>query len=101
MMVDAIVVNRSNKVQVFAPKLSKGKPIHTLSLEHKNKKVKLVSSMSDIENDKSNCKCESMICNNNKYSRYYLRTSTIPRNSCINCFCDNTIYIRVPEILLK
>jgi len=101
MIVEAVVVERNNSLQVYSPRLSKGLPIHHLKLKHKGKKVKLASSMTEVESDNVSCKCDSLKCDNNVVTRETLRKIKLIRGSRLTCKCCDTIYIIVPEVFLK
>lgn len=103
MMVDAVVVERADKLQVFSPRLSRGLPIHTLDLKHKGKKIKLSSSIDEIDADLNSmgCKCSNFHVNTTKVAKETVRSTPVGRGVCINCGCCDVIYIVVPEVFLK
>ena len=101
MLVDAVIVVRTDKIQVFSPRYAKGLPVLTLDLKHEDKKVKLVTCWDDVDKDKPNCACETIQCSTNDVPRNVIKKCVIPRNSCISCECDDTIYVLMPEIFIK
>lgn len=100
MISDAILVEKAHAIHIFSPKYSKGRPIHILNKSYKDKKIKLVTSLFEIDKDKPQCKCDKLNCDGSDYTRDYLKAHAIPYNTCVTCSCTKTVYLIVPELFM-
>lgn len=102
MITNAIVIERPTRLEVYAPKLSRGLPIHSLKLKHVGKMVKLVDDWKSISEDRRSigCKCNTVYCSETSYPLKSVSNRPLPRNTIVRFMCDNIIYLVVPYIYI-